>query len=481
MSYEYLIRKYKEGEQGCVVCNCPLPAHETWPGARHPFCGSAECSASLKERNPFEGKNRPGLAAQVGLYVEPSEIKCEGPGCNNFISEGRYDRRGDFVVCSGECWMRRRTKGNRLLTCGCGCNQQFLGRAERKPIDGLYFLSSRHYGVYQHNKYLDETCGAFKDLVREYLDGFATLHYRETQTVRSCVGPFFLFIKEKGISSLDEVTPKTVTQYLSWGEKSGRKIARTISFVSTFFKWALAEGHRNGSNPVVSLIHRSRKQWRMPRPLETEQLDFTWDLLKKRGNARLRLAAAIAQEAGLRIGEICRVRMHDVDLKRQRIFVVLPNKANRERHAFFSEQTKQYYAEWLAERNPNCKHDRLLHNTRLDPCTTATLGQEFKRVLCKTYVGKTRNEVGWEKWSTHALRHTMASNLVSAGADAATVMAAGGWRTYEAMCGYARVDAEVARRGYEEAMKRVQQQKRLTPRKKALSLSEFLELKRKKA
>jgi len=62
----------------------------------------------------------------------------------------------------------------------------------------------------------------------------------------------------------------------------------------------------------------------------------------------------------------------------------------------------------------------------------------------------------------------MASNLVSAGADAATVMAAGGWKTYEAMCGYARVDSEVARRGYEDAMKRIKEAKYQAPRKKAL-------------
>jgi integrase/recombinase XerC len=220
----------------------------------------------------------------------------------------------------------------------------------------------------------------------------------------------------------------------------------------------------------------------MPRPLETEQLDLTWRLLGERGNARLRLAGAIALEAGLRLGEICRLRREDVDLRRQRRFVRLPTKGKRERYAFFSELTKLYYGEWMAERKPQDPDDNhLLHNTRGLPCTVQSLGHEFSRVPCKTFHGKQVNADGFEKWSTHALRHTMASNLVSAGADAATVMAAGGWRTYEAMCGYARVDAEVAHRGYEEAMKRARDKKHQNPRKRSLSLSEFLELKRKVA
>jgi integrase/recombinase XerC len=464
-----MIRKYKDGERDCAVCSGHLPAHETWPGAKFPFCGKPECAAVLK-------------AHKSGRYIGPNEHKCEGPDCKNFIREGRYDRRADYLVCCGECWVRRRTKGNRLVKCGCSCNQEFLGRAERKPINGLYFLSSKHYGAYQQEQYLVSSTGPLLPIVKEFLEGFAALHYGEHYTLRKSIGPFFEFLQIAGIASLEDVTPKTISAYLAWGKKTTRRsVANSPSFISTFFKWAIASGYRNGGNPVVPLIHRSRKQWRMPRPLDNKQLDFTWDLLHKRGNARLRLAAAIAEEAGLRLGEICRLRIQDIDLTRQRLFVRLPTKGKRERYAFFSDKTKRYYSEWMAERDPRAKHDRMLHNTRLDPCTVSTLGHEFSRVLCKTYLGKQRNEEGWDTWSTHALRHTMASNLVSAGADAATVMAAGGWKTYEAMCGYARVDDEVARRGYEDAMKRVHQQKQQAPRKKALSLTEFLDLKRKKA
>ena len=72
----------------------------------------------------------------------------------------------------------------------------------------------------------------------------------------------------------------------------------------------------------------------------------------------------------------------------------------------------------------------------------------------------------------------MASKLASAGADAATVMAAGGWKNGNVMSGYARVDPNVARRGYDEAMRYAQVQKESAARKKVLSPSDLLERRR---
>jgi integrase/recombinase XerC len=191
------------------------------------------------------------------------------------------------------------------------------------------------------------------------------------------------------------------------------------------------------------------------------------------------LVCALRQPSAKRPGyvsaRICRLRVTDVDVVRQRIFVGLPNKANRERWALFSDKTKRYFIEWMTERSPTRGHDYLLHNTLGNPLQISTLTNEFNRTLCKTYEGKTVNETGFDKWSTHRLRHTMASNLVSAGADAATVMAAGGWNSYEAMANYARVDVEVARRGYDEAMRRAKETRHYSPSRKSLTPSELLQ------
>ena len=457
MTYEQMLHHHGDGERRCPVCKDPLPAHDTWPGHRFQYCGQAECAAKVNHYR----------------FIPGNSYRCEGPNCQNFVPEGFYDLRAGYYTCCGECWIRRRTKGNRLLTCGCGCNRQFLGRAERKPIDGKYFLSPRHYGDYQHKQYVIEMAGPYADLFNEYLEGFAEGHYSEVQTARRSLGPWFRFLQEEGITSLQQVTPKTVTKYIAWAHKSGRAhLHRVISYVSTFFMWAIVEGHYKGGNPVVSLIHRMRVPKSMPRPLEDDELEFTWKLLKERGNSRLRLAAAIAEEAGLRIGEICRIRLSDIDTKRRRLFVRLPNKGKEERWAFFSDKTLKYYKEWMKERDPNCGHDSLLHNMRGNPCLVAQLGQEFRRTLCKEIGGKKLHETGFDNWLTHRFRHTMATHLANGGADATVVMASGGWKTFEAMGRYTRVNPDVARRGYDEAMKR-SREKKATRQRKPINLDEL--------
>jgi integrase len=458
------MRTYAEGERLCPVCDRPLPAHETWPGARHRFCGRPECAIAVKD-------------TEYWRYIEAGTYRCEGPGCTNFIPEGRYDTKSDYLTCCGECWVRRRTKGNRKLTCGCGCGEEFLGRAERKPIDGLYFKSLRHYGDYLHEQYVVRTSGCHYDLVKEYLDGFAMDHYAEQQTVRRAIGPLFEFFQERNITSIDEpVTPKTITEFLTWGKKTGRRtVAKDTSFISTFFKWAFAMGYRKGGNPVVSLIHGKRQAKHAPRPLEAEEIEFMWQLLKERGNPRLRLAAAIALEAGLRIGELGRLLIKDINIKGHRLRVRLPNKTKTERWAYFSDLTVKYFAEWMAVRDPDCTHDLLLHNTLRNQCTAQALGKEFTRTLCKTYQGKQIHQTGFDVWSTHRLRHSMASNLASGGADANVIMAQGGWATFEAMAGYTRVDDDLAQHGYAEAAKLARQRKKSKPTKKSLSLDEYLD------
>ena len=379
---------------------------------------------------------------------------------------------------TSQMWNRRTRSSRRMspVICGCGCGVEFVPEKKADNLCGLYFSSPQCFGKYQTTQYLIEMCGPYLDLALEYLNGFASLHYSSIRDVRSRLAPFFLYLTEEGIL-IEDVTPSTITSFLTWAEESDfSNAAHDISVVSTFFKWAIAEERYKRGNPVVNLIHRAPKKQRLPRPFEAAELALMWEILEIRGNSKLRLAAAIALEGGLRISEICRLRLSDIDLTSQSLFVQLPTKNKRERPAFFSELTMKYAPEWMADRDSSCGHDFLFHNTLGLPLSDGSLRREFKRTLCKVYEGKFLHESGFDRWSIHRLRHTMASNLVSAGADAATVMAAGGWVTHSSMMGYARVDQNVARRGYDEAMSRVQEQKLSEDREEILTPAEFLKL-----
>ena len=140
----------------------------------------------------------------------------------------------------------------------------------------------------------------------------------------------------------------------------------------------------------------------------------------------------------MRLGEICNIRLSDIDLRGYRIFVRLPNKTMTERFAFFGEKAKELITAWMDDRDPNCGHNFLFHNKEGNPCRELQVQLELKHVLCKSLRGKKLHEDGLDSWSIHRMRHTMASRLAHAGADYSTIQGAGGWKTASAMVGYTR-------------------------------------------
>jgi integrase/recombinase XerC len=98
----------------------------------------------------------------------------------------------------------------------------------------------------------------------------------------------------------------------------------------------------------------------------------------------------------------------------------------------------------------------------------------LKLLFLKSVNGNEINETGFDHWSTHRLRHTMASNLAAAGADVNLILTQGGWKSVEVMSGYTDVDSEMALRGYDEAMRRSNENRRSKSTKRALTLDELL-------
>jgi integrase len=318
-------------------------------------------------------------------------------------------------------------------------------------------------------------------IVREYLEGFALIHYAKSSrgSALTSLVAFCEFLLEVGVSSMNDVVPKVITDYLVWGTKQGRnQVAHSVSPLSTFFNWQIAEGRRILPNPIVPSIHKTRRNECEPRPFSSEEIDFAWELLQKQGDARIRLAMAIGLESGLRIGEIANIRLQDVDRVKQRIYVRTPTKTRKTRQTPFGEKTSALLDEWMAERDPNCGHDHLLCNKHGGPATAQSLRFGFTSALTKlgsNYYsgGPEQNDDGFDEWHTHRLRHTMSSNLANGGADVSTVMAIGGWSTFKAMSGYTKIDDSVAQSGYEAAMKKAKEQLAETKPNLRINLSDL--------
>jgi len=318
-------------------------------------------------------------------------------------------------------------------------------------------------------------CGPFLGIVTEYLETLAARDYKSLATARTTICPFILFLNERGILDLERVRPKTITDFLLWSDEVDYKnAAHNISGLTGFFKWAICYGYRRSTCPVVPRWHGKKRPYHLPRPYSTEEMAFIWSLAIRRGNSRLRAVLAIGEEAGLRIGEICRLRVKDVDLVGQRLWIRLPNKTGTEGWALFSDKSAHYIPIWLLDREGECEHDSLFHNSMGGPLLPEALHRECCRTFCRTYEGKEIHLEGLDQWSTHRLRHTMASNLASGGASTSTIMAAGRWKAESSMMVYTKNDEPRARRDYDIAMSRVNEQANSPISTRTLSLQEFL-------
>ena len=448
----YKRKHYEAGEKSCEVCGKELPAFDCWPGRTHFYCDTSECRREVQKRTRIR---------TISAYEKP----CSRPGCTGFAPAGNYEpTRLRFYCSEEECEKKSWFLEVRITTC-TWCGKE-IHRPKRPNVTNN-FCCPEHHHLFRSEHLISERAGIYFPLLTEYVDGFVSAHYRKPYGARNALSYFFQFLTAEKVDDIKLVSPKLITRFIASELRRGGIPTKYVSFVSTFFDWMIAEDRFDHANPVVPRIHHAKTPKHLPRPYSEEEMTEIWRLLDERGNNRVRLAMAIGEETGLRIGEVVNLRVQDVNLQKQTVFVQLPNKSMNERSAHFHEKTRKYFAAWMAERNPNCGHDLLLHNTRGGKCTQVSLQLEFRRVLC-IWERKDRvkaNDTGLDTFSFHRLRHTMASRLVSGGADAAAVMSQGGWATASAMFGYARVEPDRACRSYNEAMERARTES-LAPRQR---------------
>ncbi len=450
MSHKDWIRTFAQDTTRCLLCATLLPEHKTWPGKRTHTCDALSCVDDFDRLSESLGKLAPGA-----VLVRAGEEVCHGPKCGRPLPAGIYASRSKAHCCCSECWYRRNMNRTLMYVCTCGCGKMFGGNRSMSRRRGSAFYSHEHRRVFLLEENL-RRCGALASVAREYLTTFVPVHYRSARNPKGTIFPFFSWCSQSGIAELAQIRPSDITRYLAWCKLSGKKTpSYRVSGLSTFFAWAIAEERYPFANPVVNRIHGQRYSNPAPRPLSEAELAMMWRHLEEKNDPQLLFAASIAEESGLRIGEVCNLRLGDIDVAGQQVFVRLPNKSNKERYSLFGTRTAQYFHRLLAVRPKDLEHDNLLWNAINAPMRAHSLHRFFQLALCKAHKGKVTRETGFDRWSTHRLRHTMATGMRRGGADVAALMAIGGWQSMDAAGAYIEVTAADSKREYDAAMERV--------------------------
>lgn len=195
----------------------------------------------------------------------------------------------------------------------------------------------------------------------------------------------------------------------SWGNSK-----QYVSLVACrkYLAWRFGQGHHALSARIKRIRPKHQRSLTTKQALE---LLASFDTSRPKG-ARDLAIAALALDTGLRLAELCRLSIPDLDLEKRTLQVIV--KGGQWSCAVFSPETAQYIREWLAFRCAAQDVKTVFISTRS--------GQQLTRGGLRIIVYKWGTLLGI-KLSPHDLRRSFATLATIFGAPSHIVQVAGRW------------------------------------------------------
>jgi integrase/recombinase XerC len=251
------------------------------------------------------------------------------------------------------------------------------------------------------------------------------------------------------LSKIDTLAVRSHLASLHRSELSNRSIARHLSTLRSFFRWACRSGHLE-RNPAKGLPS-PRTPKSLPRALT---LADTTTLLEAGDEdafpQRERALFELLYATGLRVSEAAALDVDDVDLSARMLRA--QGKGRKERIVPFGEEAEDALRDYLparAERRSGARVGRdsasepLFVNSHGGRLTTRSMARVLKRRLRAAGLP--------EAISPHALRHTFATHLLQAGADLRAIQELLGHASLSTTQKYTHLDAARLRDVYRRA------------------------------
>ena len=202
---------------------------------------------------------------------------------------------------------------------------------------------------------------------------------------------------------------RNLYNYMDSLKYSKNTISRKISSIRSFYKY-LARNNYVDFNPF-SLTNGPKKDKLLPKFLyynELEDLFDACDLTTFLG-IRDRLLLEMLYATGMRVGELEKIKVEDINLYENSIKVL--GKGNKERIVFFGDYAREILDMYLKQRDDNCKY--LFINNNKDRLTARGVRYIINRIVTKASINT--------KVSPHMLRHSFATHLLNEGCDLLSV------------------------------------------------------------
>ena len=234
------------------------------------------------------------------------------------------------------------------------------------------------------------------------------------------------FAKKRSVSSPAGIDYDLVRQYRLWLNRFQDQHGRELKLVTqnyhvialrSFLKYL---ARRDIKTLAAERIELAKPPARQVEFLENDDLEKLLHAPNREKNELNRLRDAAILEllfsTGLRISELCALKRSDVNLKKEEFAV--RGKGDKFRIVFLSPAARESVKKYLDERPDNSPALFVRHNRNLSIDDNAPLTPRSVQRLIKKYA----RLAGISHHITpHTLRHTMATDLLAAGADLRSV------------------------------------------------------------
>ncbi|MHB8420238.1 MAG: site-specific tyrosine recombinase XerD [Myxococcales bacterium] len=204
---------------------------------------------------------------------------------------------------------------------------------------------------------------------------------------------------------------------LTKGGLSGRSVARHLAAIRTFHRFLVEEGELE-ADPAAELSP-PRPSRRLPEVLSLAEVDALLGAVDESvpDGCRDRAMLELMYAAGLRVSELCSLRLGDV--RKDPGLVRVLGKGSRERVVPVGEEALRKVEAYLESGRP-----ALLHGRQSPILFVTRRGGRMNRVTFWTRVKRWALAAGIRKnVSPHKLRHSFATHLLANGADLRSVQA----------------------------------------------------------
>ena len=266
---------------------------------------------------------------------------------------------------------------------------------------------------------------------------------------------YLAFLHDRDVDDLNEVDPRLIRAFVASISASthgpdeeaykATSVARTLSAVRTFHRFALREGLTE-DDPTAGVV-RPRLPRGLPHPLSVGEVAAVIDAPPPGSppGVRDRAILELLYGAGLRVSELTGLDVDDVDLDEGAVRVL--GKGSKERDVPIGRMARDAIDAYLRTARPALASARsrgaLFLNTR---------GGRLTRQSCARLLAEHARAAGIRRTVTpHDLRHSFATHLLEGGADVRVVQELLGHASVATTQIYTLVTTEHLRDTYDRA------------------------------